>query len=174
MKEEKKSGWIPVLLIAAATLFLIIVLLLPLVYVLVTAFRDGVRSFYKSDYRSLCAKFHSINTLCNIDHSYCEHHFWIICILADYKISVQREKYSVGMYRSASYHFTDHCRSDLSSYVWQKQYSLSIIATCGNSDRICGSGYCTRNHFCYLSIHFKRSNTGPYRSWGMMKKRQQR
>ncbi len=45
MKEEKKKGWIPGLLIAIATLFLVTVLLLPLVYVLVTAFRDGIGAF---------------------------------------------------------------------------------------------------------------------------------
>ena len=45
MKTQNKGGAVKWLLVAVSAFFLIVMLILPLVYVLITAFREGIQPF---------------------------------------------------------------------------------------------------------------------------------
>lgn len=92
MEIRKNSGPLKWVLIGISTLFLIVMLILPLTYVLVTAFGEGIKVFVAAvtDYYALKGNRSYIGS--NADRGGGQHHIWNCGILVYHEISVSWKK----------------------------------------------------------------------------------
>mgnify|MGYP000933435343 CR=1 FL=1 len=118
MEIRKNSGPLKWILIGISALFLIVMLILPLTYVLVTAFGEGIKVFVAAvtDYYALKAIGLTlevtliavvVNTIFGIAASWC----------------ITRFQFH-GKKIFSTYNLTGHCRTDLYPHIWTAEYSL--------------------------------------------------
>ena len=117
MKEKKKNGVLGWILIGISVIFLIVMLILPLIYVLATAFGEGIGVFVAA----VTDKYAKRAIALTIEVTVIAVVVNTIFGLVHYKISVSWEKDHFFTDRPATYGITDHCGTCLCADLWTSE-----------------------------------------------------
>ena len=110
MNIRNDRGIIKWLLIGLCAIFLIVALVLPLVYVIVTALRDGW-----NEYVTAISDTYAVKSI-----------LLTLKVVAHNQIHLPGQKDHINAHRSATYHIPDHRGSYIRTYIWQAELPVSI------------------------------------------------